>query len=67
VSGPHADEGGEILAGMYAQSCISIEDSHIGERSRRAGGLDTGSGNFEETHTPVSSWFAGRERSRVVL
>jgi hypothetical protein len=24
VSGPHADEGGEILEGMYAQGCIRM-------------------------------------------
>jgi hypothetical protein len=29
VSGPHADEGGEILEGMYAQGCTNIEDSRI--------------------------------------
>jgi hypothetical protein len=44
VSGPHADEGGEILEGMYAQGCTSIEDSRIRARSGRAGGLDIGSG-----------------------
>jgi hypothetical protein len=44
VSGPHADEGGEILEGMYAQGCTSNEDSLISGRSGRAGGLDTGSG-----------------------
>jgi hypothetical protein len=43
VSGPYADEGGEILEGMYAQGCTSIEDSRIRGRSGRAGGLDTGS------------------------
>jgi hypothetical protein len=35
VSGPHADEGGEILEGMYAQGCTSIEDSRIHGRSGR--------------------------------
>jgi hypothetical protein len=44
VPGQHADEGGEILEGMYAQGCTSIEDSRIRGRSGREGGLDTGSG-----------------------
>jgi hypothetical protein len=44
VSGPHTDEGGEILEGMYAQGCTTIEDSRIRGGSGRAGGLDTGSG-----------------------
>jgi hypothetical protein len=44
VSGSHADEGGEILEGMYAQGCTSIEDSRIRGRSGMAGGPDTGSG-----------------------
>jgi hypothetical protein len=44
VYGPHADEGGEVLEGMYAQGCTSIEDSRIRGRSGRAGGVDTGSG-----------------------
>jgi hypothetical protein len=44
VSGTHADEGGEILEGIYAQGFTSIEDSRIRGRSGRAGGLDTGSG-----------------------
>jgi hypothetical protein len=41
VSGPHADEGGEIFEGMYAQDCTTIEDSRIRGRSGRAGGLET--------------------------
>jgi hypothetical protein len=44
ASGPHADEGGEILDGMYAQGCTIIEDSRIRGRSGRAGGPDTGFG-----------------------
>jgi hypothetical protein len=44
VSGPHADEGGKILEGMYAQGCTSIQDSRRRGRSRRAGRLDSGSG-----------------------
>jgi hypothetical protein len=44
VSGPHADEGGEILEGVYAQDCTSIEDSRIRGRSAMAGSRDTGSG-----------------------
>jgi hypothetical protein len=28
-SGPHADEGGEILSGMFAQGCTGIEESRI--------------------------------------
>jgi hypothetical protein len=44
VSGPHADEGGKILEGMYAQGWTNIEDSRIRGRSGMAGGLDTGSG-----------------------
>jgi hypothetical protein len=39
-SGPHADEGGGILSGMYPQGCTTIEDSRI---PGRAGGLVTGS------------------------
>jgi hypothetical protein len=42
-SGPHAEEGGEVLEGMYAQGCTTIEESRIGVGKRRAGGLDTAS------------------------
>jgi hypothetical protein len=43
-SGPHAEEGGDILSGMYAQGCATIEDSRICRQSGRRGGLDTVSG-----------------------
>jgi hypothetical protein len=36
--GPHTEEGGEALEGMYAQGCTTIEDSRIRGRSGRAGG-----------------------------
>jgi hypothetical protein len=53
VSGPHADEGGEILEGMYAQGCTSIEDSRIRGGSGMARGLYTGSG-VESTSSAVA-------------
>jgi hypothetical protein len=34
----HADEGGEVLEGMYVNRCASIEESRILANSRRAGG-----------------------------
>jgi hypothetical protein len=37
VGGPHAEEGGEILEGMYAEGCTSIEDSRLHAQSGRAG------------------------------
>jgi hypothetical protein len=37
-SGPHAEEGGEVLEGMYAQGCTTIEESRVRGRSGRAGG-----------------------------
>jgi hypothetical protein len=42
--GPHAEEGGEILTGMYAQGCTTIEDSCIRGQSGRPGGIDAVSG-----------------------
>jgi hypothetical protein len=40
-SGPHAEDGGEILDGMHAQGCTTIEDSRTREKSGREGGLGT--------------------------
>jgi hypothetical protein len=37
-SGPGAPEGGEVLEGMSAQGCTTIEESRIHGRSERAGG-----------------------------
>jgi hypothetical protein len=46
--GPHAEEGGEVLEGMYAQGRTTIEESRIRGRSGRAWGqvsaAETGSG-----------------------
>jgi hypothetical protein len=30
ASGPHAQEGGEILKGIYAEDCTSLRDAKIG-------------------------------------
>jgi hypothetical protein len=52
-SGPHADEGGEILSGLYAQSCTRIEDSRLRGRSGMAGSLVTGSGTGSTAYGSV--------------
>jgi hypothetical protein len=44
VSGPHANEGGEIIERMYARGRASMDDSGIRGRSVGSGGLDTGLG-----------------------
>jgi hypothetical protein len=36
--GPYAEEGGEVLEGMYAQGCTRIEEAKTQGRSGRAGG-----------------------------
>jgi hypothetical protein len=37
VSGSHADGGEEVLGGMYAEGCRSIEESRITEQSGSTG------------------------------
>jgi hypothetical protein len=36
-SGPRAEEGGAVLDGMYAQGCMTMEESRIRGRPGRAG------------------------------
>jgi hypothetical protein len=43
--GPHAEEGEEVLKGMYAHGHILIEESKISGRSGRAGGEVSASGD----------------------
>jgi hypothetical protein len=38
IPGPHKEEGGEVLEGMYAYSCTSIEESRISGQPGMAGG-----------------------------
>jgi hypothetical protein len=42
--GPHVEEGGEILEGMYAQGCATIEESRMRGQSGRACGQDSAAG-----------------------
>jgi hypothetical protein len=42
--GSHAEDGGDVLEGMFAQGWMTIEDSRIRGRSGRAGGQVSGAG-----------------------
>jgi hypothetical protein len=52
VAGPHAEEGGEVLKGIFAEDCSSLHDSRI--HQGRAGGLGTVSGMSPDHASMVS-------------
>jgi hypothetical protein len=43
-SSPHAEEGGEVLEGMYAQGSMTMEEEKIRRRSGRAWGQVSAAG-----------------------
>jgi hypothetical protein len=51
VSGPHAEQGGETLEGMYADGCSSPRDSRIVERAGYSTGSPFPSDNEDEDRT----------------
>jgi hypothetical protein len=37
IPGPHADVGGEVLEGMYAEGCTSLRDARITTHTEQLG------------------------------
>jgi hypothetical protein len=65
--GTHEYEGGEVLEGMYAEGCTSLEESRIHGQLRRAGGQISVSVARSSVGLGVASHPSGARPSKCLL